>query len=257
MSELNALAKKLAELASDNAVFDAGARVISETGEPAPIAAILREIDDTVLERNLEFRTADATINLIASGRRLRGILRVVPDTQSGAIGQSLAREEPAVVQAAYDLLHKMCGNTDHLTVRHLAPEPFGQSGERGISAQGLSELWNTDMDAAPKPPMERFLAANASGFSSLLHIRQGEVVATAGEVKALQTIWKSQVDDFRKAHKKALAGEDGPQLISLDGALSEGASAAVAIFEKDLALIAYQSDHFGRMQSSWQRIFT
>ncbi len=257
MSDFNALAKKLAELASNDEVFDSGARVISEGGTPAPLAAILREVDDTVLERKLALESAGTTINLIASGRRLRGILSVTPDKKSNVIGQSLSREEPGTVQAAHDLLHELCGDADRLTVRNYAPEPFGQTGERGISALGLSDLWQVDLDEAPKPPMERFLTANATAFSSLLHIRQGEVVATSGEIKALKAIWKSQMEDFRKTHKKALSGEDGPQLITLDGALEEGASAAVAVYEKDLALIAYQSDQFGRMQSSWQRIFT
>lgn len=260
MSELNALAQKLAVLSAREIVDQTGARMISEGGSPAPVAAILREVDDTVLERCLAFTCGNATIQIIAAGRRMRGILSVSPKSNADVIGQVLSREEPDMVQAAADLLEELCGKAENMTVRSLPPQPFGKGGERGISADGLAELWGValaEVDTGPKPPMEQFLTVNAPAFSSLLHICNSEIVSTAGDFAALQTIWSTQVEAFRKAHKKTLRGEEGAQLICLDSAFDDGHSAALALYEDHVALIAYEAERFGAIQASWQRIFT
>lgn len=257
MSESNALADKLAVLASRETFDATGARTICDGGHPDPIAAILREVDDTVLERCLSFDYGSGTITIVAAGRRLRGILSVTPNQDADIIGQILSREEPDGVQDAFDLLKSLCGAAEHMTVRSLPPEPFGKGGERGISANGLAELWGVTMDTTPKPPLEHFLGANADAFSSLLHVRKGKVISTAGDFAALQTIWSTQVDAFREAHKKTMRGEEGAQLICLDSAFDDGSSAAMVLYEDEIALVAYRAERFGQMQSSWQRVFS
>ena len=256
MSEEDALAQKLAALIASVEIDDSGARVISVDGEPAPITAILREVDDTVLERCLAFDCGDTTITVVAAGRRLRGIVNVTPQNDAEIIGQVISREEPEGVQAAFDLLQSLCADADKMTVRSLPSEPFGKGGERGISAKGLTELWGVTMDIIPKPPMDKFLSANAATFLSVLHVREGKVVSTSGDVKPLQQIWKSQVDDFRKAHAKMVRGEERAQFVCLESAFDDGTSAALALYENEIALVAYQGENFGKMQSSWQRIF-
>lgn len=256
MSEPNALAQQLATLASRETVDETGARVISEDGNPAPVAAIVGEIDGTVLERCLVFQCGHATVSIVAAGRRLRGIISVSPQNDQAVIGQVLSREEPEGVQAAYDLLQDICGEADRLTVRSLPPEAFGKGGERGISATGLAELWDLATQTEPKPPIEQFLSANAAAFSSVLHVRDGEIILTEGNFEALQSIWSTQVEAFRKAHKKTVRGEEGAQLICLNGAFDDGLSAAMALYEGDIVLVAYDAGSFGKMQASWQRIF-
>ena len=256
MSEPNALAEKIATLASRETYDQSGARVISEGGTPEPIAAILREVDDTVLERCLSFDCGTTSVQIIAAGRRLRGIVSVTPESDAEIIGQILSREEPEGVQAAFDLLSEVCGTVDQMTVSSMPPTPFGKGGERGISAVGLTELWGVAMNSEPKPPMEQFLSVNAADFLSVLHVRQGEIVTTAGDFKALQKIWSKQADAFRKAHAKTVRGEEGAQLVCLEGAFDDGSSAAMALYDNDVALVAYEAERYGHMQSSWQRIF-
>lgn len=186
----------------------------------------------------------------------MRGILSVSPANDDAIIGQVLSREEPEGIQAVYDLLQELCGSATKMTVQILPPEPFGKGGDRGVSAHGLAELWSVETEEEPKPPMEQFLAVNASAFSSYLHVRKGEILFTEGDFSALQTIWNTQVEAFRDAHSKTVKGKADAQLICLEGAFDDGKSAAMALFEKDVALIAYEAEHFGAMQSSWQRIF-
>jgi len=256
MSEPDALAQKLALLVTREPVNKTGARVISEGEEPAPIAAILGAIDDTVLERCLIFSCGQATVKVIAAGRRLRGIFDVSPQSDAAIIGQVLSREEPEALQAAHDLLQDICGKADRITVRSTPPEPFGQGGERGISAAGLAVLWDVVIDTGPKPPIAQFLKVNATAFSSVLHVRKGEIILTVGDSEALQSIWTTQVEAFRKAHKKTIRGEEGAQLICLSGAFDDGSAAAMALYEDDIVLVAYDAESFDNLQSSWRRIF-
>ena len=139
MSDLNALAQKLNALATNDDVFDHGARVISQGGVPAPLNALLDAIDETVLERRLDFAAGDAVVSLIAAGRRLRGLVAVSPanDTASALIGVPLSREEPDLLDAAFAVLTGTFGAATQLTVRSLPSEPFGTSGERGVAATG------------------------------------------------------------------------------------------------------------------------
>jgi hypothetical protein len=257
MSDLNALAQKLTALAGKNDQFDAGARVISQGGVPSPIGAMLNEIDDTVLERNLEFVADDQTINLIVSGRRLRGFMAVTPEVSGAAqvLGKTLARDEPDVVQAASELLSQLCGSAMRMTVRSLPPQPFGTGGDRGISARGLAELWQIDMDEAPQPPMAKFLSANAPAMSAMMHVSDGTVISTSGDTAALQSIWDNQIMPFREVHKQHQDPEGGPQLVCLEGALEDGAAAAMALAGDEIALIAYQPDQLGTMLASWRAI--
>lgn len=256
MSDLNALADKISALAAQDVVVEAEGRALDIEDGASSVAAILREVNDTVLERTLVFTCDTATIHAVAAGRRLRGILRVAPEADAAIIGKILSREEPEGVQSAFELLESLCHDTAKMTVKVLPAEPFGKGGERGISANGLAELWGITTEQEPKPPMDQFLSVNAASFKSLLHVRKGEIMSTSGDFAKLQDIWNTQVQAFREAHSKIAKGEAGAQLICLDSAFDDGTSAAMALFEKDVAIIAYQSEHFGNMQSSWQRIF-
>lgn len=256
MSDLNALAQKISALTAKDTVFDAGARVISQGGSPAPLAGILAEIDDTVLERNLEFTADNKTLNLIVAGRRLRGVLAAPADQAQDVIGKTISREDPDLLLAVSDLISSICGTAERITVRSLAPQPFGTGGERGISAQGLAEIWKLATDDAPKDPMARFLDANKTAIAALLHVRDGEIIATVGDFDTLQTIWDTQVAAFQATHNKMLSAEDGPQLICLEGALADGTAAALALADDHVVLIAYQNNHLGALHRTWQAIF-
>lgn len=255
---MHALAETLTALAAKDDIFQDGARVISQGGVPNPMAAFLKAVDETMLERKLTFVTGKATINVIAAGRRLRGIAAASPAAGdiSHLAGKTIAREEPDLIDDAYALLSETIGNASRLAVHSLPPDPFGKGGERGVSAAGLAALWKIDMHEAPLAPMERFLRTNSDGINALLHLTAGNVNTTQGDVSALQDVWDNQVTAFIEAQNKLPDQDDGPQLICLDGALEDGSAAAIAIAGDDVALLVYAPDHLGTLHSTWQSIF-
>ncbi|MFT6074470.1 MAG: hypothetical protein ACJAZ1_001386 [Yoonia sp.] len=258
MSDLNALVQKLNSLATNDDVFDHGARVISQGGVPAPLNALLDVIDETVLERRLDFAAGDAVVSLIAAGRRLRGLVAVSPanDAAAALIGAPLSRQEPDLLDTAFAVLTETLGAATQLTVRSLPPEPFGTSGERGVTATGLAEIWRVNMHEAPLSPMARFLLANRAALSAVLHVSVGDVLTSQGDISELQSIWDTQVEAFLQSQESLPSHKDGPQLICLDGALERDAAAALVLSNEDVALLVYDPAQLSALQASWRSIF-
>ena len=258
MSDLNALAQKLNALAAKDDQFDDGTRVISQGGVPAPLTAMLGVIDETVLERRLDFIIDGVIISVIAAGRRLRGLIAMTPTTADATAlaGNTLSRQEPVALDSAFAVLSGTLGNASRLTVRSLPTEPFGAGGERGIAAVDLAQMWQINMDEAPLPPMARFLQSNEAYLSAVLHVCAGKVVTSDGDVAGLRQVWDTQVTAYLASTQRLANHEDGPQLVCLEGAFGDGSASAIAMCEDDVALIVYDAARLGMLHASWQSIF-
>ena len=258
MNDLTALATKLAALiAEDTAFAPDGARIISQGGAPPAMVAILREVDDTVLERTLVFGLGDVVVSAVVAGRRLRGIVEVAGNApgMDAVIGRVLTREEPDILKKAGKLLTALSEDVSPVTVRSTAVRPLGSSAEAGLSATGLATEWDVDMDARPAPPMERFLAANAAAMTSMLHLEGGKIVETAGDDAPLQAIWDEQIADFKKRHIGLKVSDDGPLLVCLDGALDGAAGAALAMIDDEACVFSYDEAALPSIIGSWSAI--
>ena len=254
---MTALTDRLSALAAEDEVFVAGARVISEDGGPVALAAILREIDSTVLERTLVFGFGNATVSTIVAGRRLKGVLEVSGDVASAdeVIGQPLSREEPQTIDIVGALMAQLCAAATRVTVRAQPIEPFGKGGDVGISATGLSDIWQVNLDAKPLPPLARFISANAGMMGAYLYVMDGSVVETSGDVAALQWIWESQVLAFRKRQNALSKKPAGTQLICFEGAAGPGTAIALALAGDDACLCSVAPDQITALTRSWQAI--
>jgi len=259
VSDLSALAERLTALSASDDTFDAGARVISTNGSPQPMQAFLAVIDETVLERKLAFSAGDTIVNVIAAGRRLRGITAVEPALAAAepVLGQSLSRQEPENLTIALDVLSSVLSQTDQLTVRSHPPEPFGTGGERGVTASDLATEWQSTAATTPATkaasPLDAFLDAAEVPFSAMLHVSAGQIVAEKGNIAQLQSIWETQVDAFIKAQNKSTTQVNGPRLVALDGALDGGQAAALILSDDDLALLIYPADQIAALHAAWR----
>lgn len=255
VTDLTALATKLAALISEDDVFTAeGARVISHGDDPPAMVSFLREIDDTVLERTLVFGLGDVTVSVSAAGRRLRGIVAIDGDMpgKEKIIGQTFNQEAPDLLKAAGAMLNHFCGNAKKVTVRSQPPQPLGNSSEKGLSVQALADVWKVKLDARAAPPMERFVTSIAEKTQSYLYLSGNSVVGTAGNTALLQPIWDDQIAVFRKRHKAAQSKLEGPMLVCIEGALGGKTSVALASFGNESCLFTYKPDDFPDLLASW-----
>jgi hypothetical protein len=244
----------LAALLSDDDVYVAGARVISHGGAPAPLAAVLTEIDATVLERTLIFSIDDVNVSMIVAGRRLRGLIDVsgnLPEAES-VIGKVLSRDDAETLQAAGDLMLLLCASASRVTVRSLPAKPFGTSAEAGLTASGLAKLWHINLDDKPAALIERYLSANTADLTAYIYVSNGDVVKAVGDVATLDALWSTQVTEFRKRHRTLLPKQDGPRLTCLDEPMGEGSTLAVAIDGNDVGLFSYKRSQMPRLVAAW-----
>ncbi|PRY75294.1 hypothetical protein CLV80_113104 [Yoonia maritima] len=254
MSDTSIIANKLAALLSEDEIYVGRARIISQSGAPTPLAALLNEIDATVLERTLVFSIDDVNVSMIVAGRRLRGLVDVsgnLPEAES-VIGKVLSRDEPETLQAAGDLMMLLCASASQVTVRSLPSQPFGTSAEAGISAAGLAKLWHIDLDAKPVALIERFFAAHSNGMTAYLYVSNGDVAKTVGDVAMLDALWSTQIATFRKRHRSVLPQQEGPRLICLNEPLGENTTVAVAIDGNDVGLFSYKPSQMPKLVSAW-----
>lgn len=258
MTDLTALATKLSALIADDAAFaENGARIISQGAAPPALVAILNEVDNTVLERTLVFDLGEATISAVVAGRRMRGVVEMSGDVPgaSDVVGEVLSREEPDTLKAAGALLTHLAEGAGTVTVRSEPIRPLGNSGDAGISASGLADVWGIDMDATPAPPMERFLSANAEAMTGLVHIIDDAVAETGGDSDVLQAIWDDQIADYRKRHAALKVKQDGPMLTCLDGAIAGDVGAALALVDNEVCLFSYDPAQLPGILGSWSAI--
>jgi hypothetical protein len=252
-----ALTNRLSALAAEDEVFVAGARVIAQEGGSVALAAVLREIDSTVLERTLVFGFGDATVSAIVAGRRLKGFHAVSGNAvpTDDVIGQPLSREEPQTLNAAGALMTQLCAAATRVTVRAQPIEPFGKGGDVGISATGLGDIWQVNLDAKPLPPVARFISANAGTLTAYLYVTDGVVVETSGDGAALQLIWDEQVLAFRKRQNALFKKPAAPQLICLEGAIGPGSAIAIVMAGDDACLCTLSPDDMTVLTRAWQSI--
>lgn len=262
MSDMTALAQKLQALISTDDVFEEGGRVISDLGVPSPLFGMLREVDETVLERSLVFTSGTSSLTVIAAGRRLRGITSVTgndPQT-SNVIGQAISREDPDTLDMARAVMSDIFDPDDLVTVQALPAQPFGGSGERGVPAADLIDLWGVaaseDAVEVTGTPLERFLKTTAASSTGMLHISGEDVVGSDGETRALETIWEDQATDFLDAQAKLLKASEPQKIMSLNGVLSDDQSVSMIVDADEIVLLAHDPAQLGKLHRAWHKIF-
>lgn len=254
VTDQSAIATKLAALAATDDVFSDGQRVI--THDLPPLTAILREIDDTVLERTLVFGIGKTSVSAVVAGRRLRGIVHISGDIpgMEDVVGKVLSHDDHEMLTAVGDILKHLCAEGARVTVASTAPQPIGASGEAGVSMAILARVWGVDLDARPASPVTRLLAANAAHITDSLHVIDGQPPMTTGDTTVLEAISDVQVTPFRKRHRSVLGKLDGPMLVCLDGAVG-GEPIALAVADGEQCLFFYQPAALPALLSSWYAI--
>lgn len=146
----------LARIRAIPAVGRGGAREIGPGGAPG-LAAILREIDQTVLARRLTFANGrNGSVALLAYRRRLLRIEGVSPDGLAGEAGEIsgivLTGADDSTVARLGDLLRAFADGAAQISVLTAAPEEDAPGQANGVSAEALAAAWGVDLYGAAGP---------------------------------------------------------------------------------------------------------
>lgn len=255
VSDQSALVTKLIALAESDTGFVGSARIISVSGMPAPLAAMIDEIDTTVLERALSFDIDGVILRIAVAGRRLRGVIDIagVPQSAKTLTGKVLSQDDVATTQAVGTLLSELCKDARQVTVESFPAEALGNPSEAGVPASALANLWQVAPADAPQSKMTRFLTVNAATISAFVHAIDGTVAASQGDTGKLDPIWRDQFAAFRKRQKAIFPRQDGPLLVCLDHALGDGRATAVAVAGEETSVFAYEPTAISAILASWR----
>jgi hypothetical protein len=253
----DALVLKLTALTATDDVFIGSARVISLAGVPAPLSAVLAEIDTAVLERTLVFDIDGIVLRAAVAGRRLRGLIDFagLPQSATALAGKVLSQDDPATVQAVGTMLAELCSDARQITVSSQPAASLGNPSEGGIAAAVLADMWNVPQEIGPQSQMVRFLTANQTAISAYLHAIDGTITATKGDTAPLDIIWRDQFGPFRKRQKAIFPRQDSPLLVCLDNALDGGHAVAIAVTGEDSCVFAYDGAAIGSLLASWRML--
>lgn len=240
MSEDRRLRDKLARLASDAEEVAGGARRLSGGPGGDLLAAILVEIDETILARRLTFRTDDGRhLTAEVANRRL---LRLT-DLPSGdpALSEPLGPESDPVLPSLIDALRTFAAGQTAISVETGPLPQRGQPDVLGRSAAALAEAAGIELYAASPAPdapgTPAGFAGDVSGMALAVRTFGPSPVPPFGpEADRLAALDESQIADL--ARRARPGGDPAGSFVALS-ATGEDASALFVGFESDGASVA------------------
>jgi len=195
------LSDRIGKLARAEAADTTG-RLVDPGADGTSLAAILREVDETVLPRRLVFRRGDGVLTVVASNRRLISV-----DTAEGPgagvaadiLGVVLNRPDVAMLGQLRAALSASLPGTAPIRVLSLPPTERIADFASGTTAAALALAWGVDLSPAagdladppapaphpapaPGTPLDGFLARVGETARAWLRLDAGSVVGNGGE---------------------------------------------------------------------------
>lgn len=186
MSGSDRLREIVAKLARDVPEYDAGWRAVDAGA--APLSALLAEIDETVLPRQVSVRNDAGQVLLLDLGnRRLFQLVGPAPEGL-GALpfDTPLAADDDAVLATLKAGLDAFVGAGGRFWVKSMAGVNAHGTGRTGLSAAFLSKCWDVPIGiprATPQQAMAAFIEAAKPLAVVWVEIAEGEVAdVSAGD---------------------------------------------------------------------------
>lgn len=259
MSEFARLEEKLAKLRQKARAPGEPRRLRGADGE-ARLAALVTEIDETILPRRLSFATAAGEIHLAVANRRLQALLSPAPAAIAAEfVDQPLADgDDPKLPQLGTALKTALGGSESARISAARLKVLFGS--DVGVPAVQLARLWSVGEvdEMRPEDVLDRFLAALPSGDIAWLRIAGEEVVAQGGPAGAVEDLGAQAavfLDGYFSRFETAF--REPAQAFGTLIASNDPASAGLFFVEiGDLsAIFAAPADQLLEIAGAWQRL--
>lgn len=164
-------------------------RKLKGSGGDALLAALVTEIDETILPRRLSFETPGGTVHIAAGNRRLQALLAPAPENvPDGLAGHAMPDiEDPKLAELGAALKALFDGADGVQILSSRLKEPFAS--DIGVPAEQLPRVWNVAEPAAAAEPaeiLESFLSGLDDSSVAWLRIEGEEVVGQGGPEAAV-----------------------------------------------------------------------
>lgn|GEM_PF-3394324 len=259
MKDTRRLAERIRKLAGSEASSPEG-RELPPGPDGSPLAAILREVDETILPRSLVFRRGEGRLVVSAANRRL-----LMVDTAEGPdaaaatdiVGRPLTQPDVALLGRLRDALVSALPGNDPIRVR---PAPAsGAAGDfaAGTTAVALASAWGIDLATAtgndPADAVEDFLGTAPSLSRAWLRLDAGMVTETGGD-QALTARLRDFADSADMAELDMLPDANRSRFIAIGRAPGDGDCLIFVSDKAEAALLLIPAESLDSARTSWRK---
>ena len=189
MSEFARLEEKLTKLRQRERVAGEGRKLRGRGGD-ALLAALVTEIDETILPRRLSVATPVGHVHLAVANRRLQAVLSPVPEGMPADLGDHAMPDiEDPLVAALGEALKAILADAENVPIVATRPSQTFAS-DIGVPAVQLPRIWTVAEPVAAKPEdiLSDFLGALDSSVA-WLRIEGEEVTSQGGDDAAITAL--------------------------------------------------------------------
>lgn len=265
MSEIHRLQDKLAKLRAAAEGVDSGGRNIRAADKKGLLLAILHEIDETILGRELTFHNdAGSTLVFEVAARRLLGL-----GEQSGAakspsyetiLGQSFSEASGTLFDALAALLDDFLADTSKLVVKSRKLSRATDPSEIGCSAEALAQAWSLDLyngnGSASTDQLDEFFAACAEISLASVRFDAENIYQKSGQEDELQRLVELAQCDHSHLDKlldECIAKANPPRCVVLRSSQGNRESILYVAAGTARALFMISSEIFSDVISLWR----
>lgn len=243
----------------------AGPRELAVSAEGDVLGAVLREIDETVLPRSVQFLRGKASIRVSAANRRLISVDAAEPDddipAKARVIGQVLTRPDISLLGQLREVLTTTLSGKGPLSVLVDPPTSDRADFAAGTTAASLASAWGVELLAdgadgaeASGRPLDAFFTVAPSLARAWVRLTSGSVTTRGGEPKLA-----GKLSDFAASSDMAdldlAPSENDLRLVAIGRAPDEGDCLLFLADKQDSALLLVPAEALETVRTSWRDV--
>ncbi len=228
MSDLNRLEEKIAKLNAASTGVSANGREIPASDSNSLFRAILLEIDETMLARELIFENDNGiTLGLEVANRRLLRFSGLSDENHSELaaplLEKTFSQDNSPLIEALFEVFTVFLQDTTKLLVRSAKLSTTSNPTDIGCSPQGLAEAWSIDLYEGEKNEHEKhfmgFLNACSEFMLACVQFDDNGISEKTGQENELSLLSELVQSDFSQLNerlKNSLHSDAAPQCLML-----------------------------------------
>ena len=262
MSDFARLEEKLTKL-RQRARAPGEVRKLRGSGSQALLAALVTEIDETILPRRLTLSIGGTAIHLAVANRRLQALLSPAPDIEGAAdlADMALPDAEAPGVAALGEVLSRAFDGDPQVEITAMRPADLFDS-DVGVPANLLGRAWRVApqemLPAEPGDILTKFLKENGKEAIAWLRI-EGESVTEQGgaetRVAALGEQAAIFLDGYFAKFEELYNGDSKACVTVIAPGRGKGTAVFFVEFGEVSAFIAADPARVGNLARRWQAL--
>ena len=260
MDDFTRLEKKLAKLRRRERAM--GEKRVIRGDAKKLLAAILAEVDETILPRRVSFSLTDgATLHLAVANRRLQALLGPAPATEGAAelADKALKDADDPNLAALHAVIIATLKSSDAFTITTARQSGAGFPSDVGVPVGQVVRAWKipepSDDAATSEAILKDFIDNLGDRVMAWLRIDGEEVADQSGEAALLSKIGEQApvfLDGYFAKRDQLFQGETGPVAL----VLSAGADVPSLVFLDSgdaMAFLAVGAESSAGVAQDWQ----